>query len=213
MKDHADWSLHTPLQLKLWLPLARFVSKGLLFVLGPVEIKGAYRVPKSGPVLVLANHLADIDPIVLQTACPRALHCMAKSELFSMPFIGRMQGAFGSFPVVKGTPDRAALKHAISLLADGEAVGIYPEGQLSEDGNLQDLKAGVAIIIRQSPGIPVICCGLNGTNKIIPYGKIIPRPAFQRVTAIWGEPRTFEKSSTTEDILSWIRSQLLELST
>ena len=136
---------------------------------------------------------------------------MAKSELFDMPFIGRMQRAFGSFAVVRGTPDRAALKHAAKLLQDGECVAIYPEGQISEDGNLQEIKAGVAIIIRMCPGIPVICCGLEGAQRIIPYGKIIPRPAFQRVDVTWGEPRTFDKSSSTEEILGWISGQLREL--
>ena len=211
MNELAETSQHTKLQLALWLPLARIFSKVLLFVLGPVHVHGSYRVPKNGPVLVLSNHLSDLDPILVQSSCPRALHFMAKSELFDMPFIGRMQRAFGSFAVVRGTPDRAALKHAAKLLQDGECVAIYPEGQISEDGNLQEIKAGVAIIIRMCPGIPVICCGLEGAQRIIPYGKIIPRPAFQRVDVTWGEPRTFDKSSSTEEILGWISGQLREL--
>jgi len=159
----------------------------------------------------LANHLADIDPIIVQSACPRAMHFMAKSELFDIPLIGRLQRAFGSFPVNRGAPDRAALKLSASLLHDGEAVGIFPEGQISEDGALQDVKGGVAIIIRLAPGVPVICCGLKGTAKIMPYGKVIPRPAFHTVDVTWGEPRTFDKSTPTEDILGWIAGQLQEL--
>lgn len=213
MNELAETSRHTKLQLALWLPLARVFSKALLFVLGPVRVRGIYRVPKTGPVLVLSNHLSDMDPVIVQSSCPRALHFMAKSELFDMPFVGRMQRAFGSFAVVRGTPDRAALKQAANLLHDGEAVAIYPEGQISEDGNLQEIKAGVAIIIRMCPGVPVICCGFQGAQRIIPYGSIIPRPALHPITVTWGEPRTFVKTSTTEEILGWISGQLQELST
>ncbi len=213
MNELAESSRHTKLQLALWLPLARVFAKFMLFVLGPVRIRGSYRVPKTGPVLVLANHVSDIDPIIVQSACHRALHFMAKSELFEIPIVGRLQRAFGSFAVVRGTPDRAALKQAASLLHDEGAVAIFPEGQISEDGNLQEIKAGVAIIIRMCPGVPVICCGIQGAQRIIPYGSVFPRPALHRVDVTWGEARTFEKTTTTEEILGWISGQLLELST
>jgi 1-acyl-sn-glycerol-3-phosphate acyltransferase len=134
---------------------------------------------------------------------------MAKSELFDMPFVGRMQRAFGSFPVNRGAPDRAALKLSATLLSAGDAVAIYPEGQLSETGELQEIKPGVSLIIRMAAGIPVICCRLRNTQKIIPYGQIIPRPAFRTVTVDWGQPRVFDKSSSTEEILEWIRKELL----
>jgi len=94
---------------------------------------------------------------------------------------------------------------------DGEAVGIFPEGQLSEDGELQEIKGGVALIIRMAPGVPVICCGLKDTNKIIPYGKIVPRPAFKRIDVTWGEPRSFAKGTSVEEITGWIEGQLREL--
>lgn len=211
MNELAESARHTKLQLYFWLPLGRIFVKLLLSLLGPVRVRGNYRVPRTGGVLVLCNHISDVDPIVLQSACPRALHFMAKSELFDIPVIGRLQRAFGSFPVSRGAPDRAALKLSASLLRDGEAVGIYPEGQISEDGNLQEIKGGVALIIRMAPGIPVICCGLDGTERIMPYSKVIPRPAFHAVDVVWGEPRIFDKSTTTEEILAWIEGQLTQL--
>ena len=213
MSDLAESARHTKSQLLFWLPLGRAVVKALMLVLGPARLRGNYRIPKEGGVLVLANHISDLDPILVQSGCPRPLHFMAKSELFDIPVIGRLQRAFGSFPVNRGAPDRAALKMSASLVREGEAVGIFPEGQISEDGNLQEIKGGVALIIRMSPGIPVICCGLKGSDRIIPYGKTIPRPAFRTVDILWGEPRSFDKSSTTEEIVTWIESQLRELTT
>ena len=212
MIDLAESARHTKFQLRFWLPIGRIFTKILLFCLGPLKVRGNYRVPKAGGLLILANHLADIDPVVVQSACPRAIHFMAKSELFEMKIIGRMQRAFGSFPVKRGTADRAALKLAAQLLQDGEAVCLFPEGQLSETGELQEIKGGVALIIRMALGVPVICCGLQGTNRIIPYGKMIPRPAFHTVDAVWGEPRVLDKSTSNDDILGWISSELKGLS-
>jgi 1-acyl-sn-glycerol-3-phosphate acyltransferase len=70
------------------------------------------------------------------------------------------------------------------------------------------MKAGVALIARLSAGVPVICVGLDGTQRIIPYGKLIPRPAFRTINVEWGEPRTFDKGTDAHEILDWISGQL-----
>src|SRR5579862_9660938 len=145
------------------MPVCKTLCRILFWLLGPIKSIGAYRVPKKGPVLILSNHLADVDPIVVQVACHRAVHFMAKSELFEMRLIGRIIRWFQAFPVKRGEPDRAAMRHAIDLLKMGEAVCVFPEGQLSEDGELQELKPGIALIVRQAadPSLSVICCGVR----------------------------------------------------
>ncbi|AIE85560.1 lysophospholipid acyltransferase family protein [Fimbriimonas ginsengisoli] len=195
---------------KFWLPLGRMVAGALLVLLGPVKVRGAYRVPKEGGVLILANHIADMDPILVQYACGRPVHFMAKSELFDLPVIGRLMRFFGAFAVKRGEPDRKALKFSADLLKTGEAVGIFPEGQISEDGELQELKPGVALIARMA-GTPVICVGISGSQRMMPYGKTIPRPAFRTVTLVWGEPRTFGKETSAEEFLAWVQGQFLTL--
>jgi 1-acyl-sn-glycerol-3-phosphate acyltransferase len=161
-------------------------------------------------VLILANHLADVDPIAVQVGCPRAIHFMAKSELFEMPVLGGVIRWFQAFPVKRGEPDRASMRHAIDLLKMGEVVCVFPEGQLSEDGELQELKPGIALIVRQA-SVPVICCGIRNTNKVMPYGKTTPRISWSRVYVEWGEVKEFTKGSTTEEILEWADGQLKEL--
>lgn len=195
---------------KLWLPLGKALVSGLFFLLGPLKNRGAYRVPRQGGILVLCNHLSDIDPVVVQYTCPRPVHFMAKSELFDMPVVGRLIRFFGAFPVKRGEADRQAIKRSVELLKAGEAVGIFPEGQLSETGELQELKAGVALIARLA-STPVICCGLSDTQRMMPYGQVIPRPAFHTVEVVWGEARQFGKETSAEDFLAWVRGQFLEL--
>ena len=120
----------------------------------------------------MANHIADVDPPYLQLACPRPFHGMGKSELFEIKVLGACMRFCGAFPVKRGEPDRASLRHAISLLEDGEALAIFPEGEASETGELLPLKPGIAFIARHT-GVPVICCGIRGTNRVLPYGKLI----------------------------------------
>jgi 1-acyl-sn-glycerol-3-phosphate acyltransferase len=157
--------------------------------------------------VILANHIADVDPIALQVCCPRLVHFMAKSELFAMPLIGPFLRWFHVFPVRRWEPDKGALRHAVALAKAGEAVCVFPEGQLSETGDLQPLLPGAALIVRMA-GAPVICCGLLRMNRIIPYGSLIPRPALGWVTVAWGEARRFGPDATAEEILGWAEGQL-----
>lgn len=194
---------------RYWLGMA--IGTVVTTLLGPLRIRREAPLPSSGFLLVM-NHLSDCDPVFSYIAARRPVRFMAKSELFEMRVIGPAIKFWGGFPVRRGAPDRSSLKTAIQLLESGEVVGIYPEGQLSRDGALQPLLAGVALII-QKAGVPVVCCGLNGTNRVIPYGSYIPRPAFRWVTARFGAARRFEAEASNEEILAWLESELRRLTT
>ena len=195
-------------RLVLWVrPIFWF----LFWALGPIKTKGRYRVPRSGGLLILSNHQADVDPPALQVACPRVIRFMGKQELFEMPFLRWILPFFGVFSVQRGQADRAALKKAMALIQSGQAVGVFPEGQISPTGEMQPLKPGVALIARQTQ-CPVICVGLRGTNKILPYGQLAPRPSFRWTHVQWGEVRSFTKEDSTETIMAWVESELRSLS-
>ncbi len=197
-------------QVYLVYPVGRLIVWCLFGLLGPVKVRGRYRVPAEGGVLILSNHRSDVDPPVVQLGCKRMVQFMAKSELFEMPVIGRLLWWFRAFPVKRGEPDRGSMRHAIATLRLGEAVCVFPEGQLTETGELQELKPGIALIVRQA-GVPVICCGLMNTDKVMPYGRLKPRFSWSRVYVNWGEVHEFGKEATTEEILEWATWQLREL--
>lgn len=192
---------------RFWLGMA--IGTVVTTLLGPLRIRREAPLPSSGFLLVM-NHQSDCDPVFSYIAARRPVRFMAKSELFEMRLIGPAIKFWGGFPVRRGAPDRSSLKTAIQLLESGEVVGIYPEGRLSEDGQLQPLLSGVALII-QKAGVPVVCCGLSGTNRVIPYGSYIPRPAFRWVWARFGAPRQFEAEASNEEIMAWLESELRRL--
>ena len=198
---------HSRAYLLIALPLARAFAWLLFIILGPVRTRGKYRVPKTGGLLILSNHLADVDPVAVQIGCPRAIHFMAKSELFDMPILGSLIRFFKAFPVKRGEPDRGSIKRAVQLLRAGETVCVFPEGQLSEDGLLQGLKPGIALLARMAE-CNVICCGLRNTNRIMPYGKFLPRPSLHITDVSWGEVHRFGKDAETEQIVAWATAEL-----
>lgn len=199
--------LQHPFFTRVAIPVLRLIAHVLFFFLGPFRTVGRYRVPRSGGLLILANHLADVDPVAVQLACPREIYFMAKSELFEMKGLAQVIRWFRAFPVKRGEPDRDSIKLAVAYIQAGKAVCVFPEGELSQDGELQELKAGVALIARMA-ACPIICCRLDGTNRMMPYGKVIPRPAFGWVTATWGEVREFEKGAKADEVMGWAAGQL-----
>ena len=135
---------------------------------------------------------------------------MSKSELWEIKWLGKFMKWWGNFSVKRGEPDRQSLRTAAELAKSGAVVCIYPEGKISEDGQLGPLMPGSALIVRMA-GTPVICCGMAGNDKVMPYGKLVPRPAFGWITSSWGDARTFDKDTSNEEIIEWARAELVRL--
>ena len=225
MSDHAPQDekparpipkLPTPAPFTRWrllvaFPFIKSVCWVTFKILGRLRSEGAERLPRTGGVLVFPNHRSDCDPPVVHAVSPRPMHFMAKSELFEMRLTAWAMWFSEAFPVRRGEPDRAALRHAAELAKIGEAVCVFPEGQLSTTGEMLPIKAGVALIVRMA-GVPCVCLGLRNTAEVVPYGGLKPHFAKDRVEAFWGEPRTFDKGAPAEEIIGWIESELARLS-
>ncbi len=142
----------------------RIVRRLLLAVLSPLlklSIEGLEHVPPKGPVLVVANHLHNADPLLLSVAFPRPLHFMAKRELFAIPIVAPIIRAVGAFPIDRGKADRGALRRAEQTLAQGIAVGMFPEGTRSTTGSLRRAHPGAGLVALRSaaPVLPAVIFG------------------------------------------------------
>ncbi len=155
-----------------------------------IEVQGAEHVPRTGPAMIVANHSSVLDPPVVGAAAPRALHFMAKAELFSLPLVGWLLRALNARPVRREGADARALREALRILAGGHALLVFPEGTRGTEGTLREGKAGAGMLALLS-GAPVVPAYIEGTGRALPRGRAIPRPGKVRVT--FGPPLAFAK--------------------
>jgi 1-acyl-sn-glycerol-3-phosphate acyltransferase len=123
--------------------------------------------------------------------------------------------ALGQVPVDRsgGRRSEAALITGLQVLAQGECLGIYPEGTRSPDGRLYKGRSGIARLAIES-GAPVIPVAMFNTEKIQPTGKVIPK--IMRVKMIFGEPMFFGGDSSDllylRDVTDQIMKKIQEMS-
>jgi 1-acyl-sn-glycerol-3-phosphate acyltransferase len=115
---------------------------------------GGEGVPSEGPLIVASNHSQYADPVLVCVAVPRRLQWMAKKQLFVFPF-RKFFEFIGSFPVDREGGGRAAIRAALAFLAEGWALGIFPEGTHRGSGTSREAKSGVVVLALRS-GAPVL---------------------------------------------------------
>lgn len=152
-----------------------------------VRIKNRERMPRHEGLIVIANHRSLADPVVLWYASPRHLCFMGRADILQIPFISTITRIARMIPVRQRSADRRALQEAIQAVQRGEALCVFPEGELSETGELMPFLPGVLLILRQTKA-PVLPVGLSHTEKLVPYGKLSPQPAFTTITVRFGQP-------------------------
>jgi len=139
-----------------------------------LEISGVEYIPQKGPLIIIANHVNIIDPILLGISCPRQIRFMAKSELFEIPFLKTLVLALGAFPVNRGKTDFQSVKNSLKVLNNGEVLGIFPQGGTRKNDFKIAFRSGAAAIALKSNSV-VLPVGINGTKdslKILMFGKI-----------------------------------------
>lgn len=157
-----------------------------------MEVIGIENVPERGGVIIASNHVSYLDPIVLGVSTKRKLYFITKKEAFNNIFGRIILNKLNAFPVDRKKIDMFAFKKTISILKVGGALGIFPEGTRSLNGELQELKLGV-VKIAMKAGVPIIPVGIIGTHKIYPHGKILPVPFKNKITVYFGAPQYFDK--------------------
>lgn len=141
--------VYTPKNRKLY-----YIMRPVLFLLLPifysVKCYGKENVPKEGKLILAANHISIVDPVMLVVKCPRTIHFMAKSEIFKNPFLNVFFRNMNAFPVKRGKSDGVALSYALKVLENPWVFGIFPEGVTSKDWLPKKAKSGIAYIAKSS---------------------------------------------------------------
>ncbi len=139
-----------------------------------IEPKGLEHLPKSGPYILVSNHLSYLDPFavayLLYVKLKRAPHFLAKAELFKRAPIGNILLALGQVPVYRdgARSNEAPLRAAHAFLAAGQVIIIYPEGTLTRDPDLWPMRGrSGAIRLAIESNVPVFPIAHWGIDKVM----------------------------------------------
>ena len=171
----------------VWRVRVNMVVGRLLFgLLYRVTVVGRRRVPRSGPVVFVANHAGFLDGPMLPALAPRPTSVLVKREMFKGP-LGWFLTFIGHIPVTRGSGDRRALMAAVAVLHAGGAVGIFPEGTRGR-GDVAEVQQGAAWLAQQGHAsiVPVAFLGTRATGSSTGS---VPRP-WSRMVVEFGEPVT-----------------------
>ena len=182
--------------------MAYFILK--TFVLGPLLrvlfrpwVRGIENIPATGPVILASNHLSFSDTIFLPLQSRRPVVFLAKSEYFTGKGIkGALTRWFfkstGQLPIDRsgGKASEASLNTGLSVLGQGQVLGIYPEGTRSPDGRLYRGRTGIARMVLEAK-VPVVPVAMIDTEKVQPIGKRLPR--IRRIGIVVGTPLDFSR--------------------
>ena len=135
---------------------------GFNFLVKP-NISGLEHVPQDGPLLLVMNHIALIDPVVVVGAVTsRFVVPMSKIENFKTPGIGLLSRLWGAYPVHRDKVDRQALQNTLDLLKHGHCVLIAPEG--TRQPKMIEAKEGFTYVATKA-NCTVVPIGLEYTDK------------------------------------------------
>ena len=154
------------------------VFRPLLNICFSWKVEGRENVPLTGPLILVANHVHVLDPILLVFSFPRWITFIAKEELFRSLFLRFWLRWAGSLPLQrdgKVTEKQRILEDARKALEKGLILGMFPEGGRSHDGKLRKGKAGSAVIASKAD-VPLLPVGVAGTDRVHGISWLWKRP-------------------------------------
>ena len=174
----------------------RFVGQAYFRLRLKIQVEGENVIPVQGPFILIANHVSNTDPFITHMFCPRLLFTMTKSSAFRFKIIRWLGPKVGAFPTRRFQVDPQTIRVALRILGKGRAVGVFPEGERSWDGELKDLRIGTIKFLLKA-GVPVIPCGITGTYEIAPrwgnFDWFRFRLNREKVVIRYGKPMMFGK--------------------
>ena len=178
--------------------LMRFLVWLLIHTIHRVRGINIERIPSEGPAVLVCNHVSYLDALVIAAYAPRPIRFVMDNRIFNIPLFSWIFRTAKAIPISSAKEDPWVMEHAFvdiaKALHEGELVCIFPEGKLTQNGEINAFKAGVQTILERTP-VPVIPMALRGLWGSIysrsndnPFERAFRRGLFSRLELVVGEP-------------------------
>lgn len=159
---------------------AGYIIPSLLKPFARVAVEGLEYLPLTGPVILAANHRDNLDGYLLMHLVPRPVHVAGRPDAFGTGMLCAMWRRLGVFPA-----DSWGMRHALTLLAEGAVVAVFPQATIS--GALGKASGAVGLLALRS-GAPVIPVAISGTEAVHATCPFLQRAP---ITVRFGPPMFF----------------------
>ena len=145
--------------------LLRFIAWLLVKAVYRLRTSGLAHLPHEGAAVLVANHVSFADAVIIMGASPRPIRFVMDHRIFRTPLLGFIFRHCGAIPIASAKEDPVMLEAAFAevgrALENGDLVGVFPEGHLTRDGELQPFRPGISRILAANP-VPVVPMALSG---------------------------------------------------
>jgi 1-acyl-sn-glycerol-3-phosphate acyltransferase len=169
---------------RAWYATIRAIVVGFCRVFWRLSINGLEHVPATGPFVLAPVHRSNVDFAIVAACSKRRMRYLAKDSLWKLG-LGRVWESLGGIKVVRGTPDREAMRQLEATLQGGEPVVMFPEGTRQTGPEVQPLFDGVAYVAARAR-VPIVPVGIGGSERAMPKGSKMIRPV--KITVVIGPP-------------------------
>jgi 1-acyl-sn-glycerol-3-phosphate acyltransferase len=192
----------------LWYRMVQWFFSTIFAAIYGLRATGRKNIPDRGAVMLVSNHVSHLDSLILGILLDRPLNYVARSSLFFFP-LGLFIRSLGAFPIQREGIGAQGLKETLRRLKGGGIVTLFPEGTRSDDGELAELKAGIAMLAAKAR-VPILPAAVAGSFEAWPNSRSLPVPHPLRVH--FGEPITPEQVKTLgpEALTALIRERILD---
>ena len=167
------------------------------------------KIPDTGPAVLICNHVSFVDALILAGSIKRPIRFVMYFRIYQLPILSFIFKTANAIPIASPHEHSGLMKLAFNriseALEDGELVCIFPEGKITETGDIGQFKSGVIKILERDPVpiVPIALRGLWGSFFSRKYGKAMtrwfPRGWFSRIQLVAGNP--LEAAGATQESL------------
>jgi 1-acyl-sn-glycerol-3-phosphate acyltransferase len=178
--------VHPPTRLeRASYAVVRALCLGLAKLLFRVEVRGAEKVPASGPFVLAPVHRSNLDFVLASFVTRPRMRYMGKASIWKWAPLGRFVSMLGAFPIHRGTADRESLRTCLEIIENGESLVMFPEGTRRAGAEVTELFDGPAYVAART-GVPLVPLGIGGSAEAMPVGSKLIRP--HKIVLVIGDP-------------------------